>query len=250
MKKKKKRKKKKKKKKKKKNLMVHRWTDLLESRKRLKEETVMLMWTLEKVILDLKHDPGSSSDSLSCSQVFVPLFLTVGLYIDGYLIFGSGTKLIVTDKPVVKPVVSVYLAASRAQLEGKSSLLCVASDMFPPLVQISWRRREEDGSLKELSSADSKMSRLRESNCTASILKIHKREDNLDKYICLVQHEGGRVDSTAQRTRDAVSPTEAPSTSASSPPQTEPTEAPAALTSGPPETELTDPPALPQQYGG
>ncbi|CAJ1087209.1 Hypothetical predicted protein [Xyrichtys novacula] len=54
--------------KKKKNLMVHRSTDLLESRKRLKEETVMLMWTLEKVILDLKHDPGSSSDSLSCSQ--------------------------------------------------------------------------------------------------------------------------------------------------------------------------------------
>ncbi|CAJ1087206.1 immunoglobulin lambda-1 light chain-like [Xyrichtys novacula] len=206
-----------KKKKKKKNLMVHRSTDLLESRKRLKEETVMLMWTLEKVILDLKHDPGSSSYLFSCSQVFVPLFLTVGVY--DYFIFGSGTKLIVT--------------ASRAQLEGKSSLLCVASDMFPPLVQISWRRREEDGSLKELSSADSEISKLGESNCTASILKIHKREDNLDKYICLVKHEGGRVDSTVQRTGDAVSPTEAP----------------AALTSGPPETELTDLPALPQQYG-
>ncbi|GLD73531.1 uncharacterized protein AKAME5_002485600 [Lates japonicus] len=36
-------------------------------------------------------------------------------------IFGSGTKLYVTDEAVVKPVVSVYPAASRAHLEGKTS---------------------------------------------------------------------------------------------------------------------------------
>ncbi|GLD74876.1 uncharacterized protein AKAME5_002620800 [Lates japonicus] len=64
-----------------------------------------------------------------------------------YRIFGSGTKLYVTDEAVVKPVVSVYPAASRAHLEGKTSLLCLASGMFPPLVQFSWKR--QDGSSAE-----------------------------------------------------------------------------------------------------
>ncbi|KAA8578303.1 hypothetical protein FQN60_016867 [Etheostoma spectabile] len=54
------------------------------------------------------------------------------------------------DEPVVKPVVSVYPAAPRAPLEGKSSLLCLASAMFPPLVQFSWKRRRGDGPLEEL----------------------------------------------------------------------------------------------------
>ncbi|XP_034538221.1 uncharacterized protein LOC117811853 [Notolabrus celidotus] len=149
----------------------------------------------EKPLMELKYDPGSSSDSFSSTQVFVALFLTVeggGLY---YLIFGSGTKLFVTDEPVVKPVVSVYPAASRAQLEGKSSLLCVASDMFPPLVQISWKRRKGDGQLEAMPPAESKIRKLRESGCTASILIVPQRENSTDRYLCSVKHEGFKVTS-------------------------------------------------------
>ncbi|XP_074544640.1 immunoglobulin lambda-1 light chain-like [Halichoeres trimaculatus] len=111
----------------------------------------------------------------------------------GYPIFGSGTKLFVGDEPVVKPVVSVYPAAPRAQLEGNSSLLCVASDMFPPLVQISWKRRKEDGGLELLPPADSEMLALGKSGCTASVMKLQQREESFEKYVCSVKHEGVRV---------------------------------------------------------
>uniref|UniRef100_A0A3Q1HVA0 Ig-like domain-containing protein n=1 Tax=Anabas testudineus TaxID=64144 RepID=A0A3Q1HVA0_ANATE len=92
-----------------------------------------------------------------------------------YYIFGSGTKLYVTasGEQVLKPVVSVYPAASRDHLEGKSSLLCVASDMFPPLVQFSWKRRKENGRLEELPSAEGEQLELRESGRSASILLLH-----------------------------------------------------------------------------
>nr|XP_029138654.1 immunoglobulin lambda-1 light chain-like isoform X2 [Labrus bergylta] len=111
-------------------------------------------------------------------------------------IFGSGTKLFVTDEQVVKPVVRLYPAASRAQLEEKSSLLCVASAMFPPLVQISWKKQKGSDPLEDVNPADVKQQELRESGCSASILTIPQRKYNPYKYLCSVQHEGGTV--TAQ----------------------------------------------------
>ncbi|XP_034546181.1 immunoglobulin lambda-1 light chain-like, partial [Notolabrus celidotus] len=116
-----------------------------------------------------------------------------------YPIFGSGTKLFVTDEPVVKPVVSVYPAVSRAQLEGKSSLLCVASDMFPPLVQISWRRPKGDGQLEVLPPAEGEQLELRESGRTVAIRVINQDAFHTDRYLCSVQHEGGRVDARTEQ---------------------------------------------------
>ncbi|MEQ2166872.1 hypothetical protein GOODEAATRI_032831 [Goodea atripinnis] len=98
------------------------------------------------------------------------------------------------NEKVVKPVVNVYPAASRAHLEGKSSLLCLASDMFPPLVQISWKRQKKDGDLEDLPPAEGEQLELRESGRTASILLVHRQENGSSKYSCSVQHEGGRVE--------------------------------------------------------
>uniref|UniRef100_A0A4W6CM98 Ig-like domain-containing protein n=1 Tax=Lates calcarifer TaxID=8187 RepID=A0A4W6CM98_LATCA len=98
-----------------------------------------------RMILYISKD----ADTFNSRQVFVSVSLTVGNWV---WIFGSGTKLYVTDKDIVKPVVSVYPAASRAHLGGKTSLLCLASGMFPPLVQFSWKRQEEDGNLVDVSS--------------------------------------------------------------------------------------------------
>nr|XP_029138247.1 immunoglobulin lambda-1 light chain-like [Labrus bergylta] len=69
---------------------------------------------------------------------------------------------------------SVYPTASRGRLEEKSSLLCLASAMFPPVVRISWRRQTESGCLEELPSADGQQLELRESGCTASVLQIYQ----------------------------------------------------------------------------
>uniref|UniRef100_A0AAQ6IBX6 Ig-like domain-containing protein n=1 Tax=Anabas testudineus TaxID=64144 RepID=A0AAQ6IBX6_ANATE len=119
-------------------------------------------------------------------------------------IFGSGTKLYVTasGEQVLKPVVSVYPAASRDHLEGKGSLLCVASDMFPPLVQFSWKiqkKKEEDGSWDESSPAEGEQLELRESGRSASILLLHQPQNSTYKYRCEVKHEGGTVEAQTQQ---------------------------------------------------
>ncbi|XP_026230691.1 immunoglobulin lambda-1 light chain-like isoform X2 [Anabas testudineus] len=141
-------------------------------------------WQLELKKVQLDH---SASYYCSCSHRY------------RYRIFGSGTKLYVTGEQVLKPVVSVYPAASRDHLEGKSSLLCVASDMFPPLVQFSWKRRKENRRLEELLSVEGEQLELRESGRSASILLLHQPQNSTYKYRCEVKHEGGTVEAQTQQ---------------------------------------------------
>ncbi|XP_035861142.1 uncharacterized protein LOC116045243, partial [Sander lucioperca] len=123
-----------------------------------------------------------------------------------YWIFGSGTKLIVSDKPVVKPVVSVYPATSRAHLEGKSALLCLASAMFPPLVQFSWKRRKENGPLEDLPPAEGEQLEIRELGRTTAILLIHQQKHSKYKYRCYIQHEGGPVEAQTEQEVSTLPP--------------------------------------------
>ncbi|XP_071368801.1 immunoglobulin lambda-1 light chain-like [Centroberyx affinis] len=105
---------------------------------------------------------------------------------NGYREFGSGTRLYVTAEPVVKPKVSVY-PASRADLKGKSSLLCLATSMFPPLVRFSWRRGGEPVDLGETVE-------LGEPGRPASIMLIDREKAAADRYVCSVEHQGGAVE--------------------------------------------------------
>ncbi|KAM7399995.1 hypothetical protein PAMA_004606 [Pampus argenteus] len=159
-------------------------------------------------------DLFTSADTFNSRQVFVTVWFTVDADI-----FGSGTKLYVTDEQVVKPVVSVYPAASRAHLEGKSSLLCLASAMSPPLVQFSWKRQKENGPLEELLPDEGEQLELREPGRTASILLLRQQENSTYKYRCSVKHEGGTVE--AQREQEVPAP------AASCPPEREPADLPA-----------------------
>ncbi|XP_019211573.1 uncharacterized protein LOC109200455 [Oreochromis niloticus] len=141
-------------------------------------------------------------------------------YKNVYFFVGMGSKRHVDDEQVVKPVVSVYPAASRAHLEGNSSLLCVASAMFPPLVQFSWKRQKKNGGEpEELPPAEGEQLELRESGHSASILLIHQQETNTYKYNCWVKHEGGTVEAQTQQ--------EVPAPAASCPPEREPADLPA-----------------------
>ncbi|XP_078790962.1 uncharacterized protein LOC101157420 [Oryzias latipes] len=110
------------------------------------------------------------------------------------------------DESVVKPVVSVY-PASRVHVEGSSSLLCLASAMFPPVVQFSWKRQKNNGPLEDLTSEE--QLDLRESGRSASILLLHQQEDSSYKYICSVKHEGGTVEAQTQQ----AAPTSHPASS-------------------------------------
>uniref|UniRef100_UPI003AAFF07B immunoglobulin lambda-1 light chain-like n=1 Tax=Centroberyx gerrardi TaxID=166262 RepID=UPI003AAFF07B len=125
-----------------------------------------------------------------------------------YKIFGSGTRLYVTAERVVKPKVSVY-PASRADLKGKSSLLCLATSMFPPLVRFSWRR-EETGT------TEGETVELGEPGRPAAILLIDREKAAAYPYVCSVKHQGGAVEA-----RIPAEPPVAPTTAAaaSGPPE-------------------------------
>ncbi|XP_044225130.1 immunoglobulin kappa light chain-like [Thunnus albacares] len=154
----------------------------------------------------------------SCYNYDTHMFFTVNV-----MIFGSGTKLYVVEQ-VVKPVVSVYPAAN---LEGKSSLLCLASAMSPPLVQFSWKRQKKNGTLEDLPPAEGEQLELREPGRTASILLLHQQENSTDKYRCYVKHEGVTVrDQTEQDVSTLPPPTPAPPASPTPAPSADP---PAAL---------------------
>ncbi|XP_061587371.1 immunoglobulin lambda-1 light chain-like, partial [Cololabis saira] len=124
------------------------------------------------------------------------IFFTVGGY--EYRIFGPGSKLHVTDKQVVKPVVSVYPAASRVHLGGGSSLLCVASAMFPPGVRFSWKRQKKNGPLEDVPPAEGEQVELREPGRSASIMVVHRLHQDTYIYSCYVKHEGGTVEAQTQ----------------------------------------------------
>ncbi|XP_069026180.1 immunoglobulin lambda-like polypeptide 5 isoform X1 [Embiotoca jacksoni] len=137
-------------------------------------------------------------------------------------IFGSGTKLYVTDKPVVKPEVIMYPAACRAHLEGRTFLLCLASAMFPPEVQFSWKRQNKSDSLEEPLSSEGEQLELREPGRTASIRVVDQDDLHTFKYHCYVKHEWDTVKNQTEE------------------------EVPAPATTDPPQTEPTDPPSLQQ----
>ncbi|KAG7231856.1 hypothetical protein INR49_010252 [Caranx melampygus] len=143
------------------------------------------------MILVHNVDWFTSADTFSSTRVFVPVFLTVEVQSRGTSTPSMALEL--NYEQVVKPVVSVYPAASRAHLEGRSSLLCLASAMFPPLVQFSWKRQKEGGPLEELPPAEGEQLELTEPGRSADILLVDRGAFYTYKYHCYVEHEGGTV---------------------------------------------------------
>ncbi|XP_070700876.1 uncharacterized protein [Pempheris klunzingeri] len=190
-------------------------------------------WELQIQRVNVSH---SASYYCSCGKDVPHSCFTVGRY--GYWIFGSGTKLYVTGEQVVKPVVSLYPVTSRAQQEGKSSLLCVASGMFPPLVQFSWKRQMENCPPVELEDAEGEQLKLRESGCTGRIIEIDREALSTFKYHCSVKHEGG----TVERIREGLTFLFY-SSSVSGPPSSPPPSPPPSPSPSPPTSPPSSPPA-------
>ncbi|XP_056453145.1 uncharacterized protein LOC130387872 [Gadus chalcogrammus] len=129
---------------------------------------------------ELENVSFRCTDTDQC-EVYDTGYFTVGVYI-----FGRGTTLVVTVRSVVRPKVSVY-PATGADLKGRRSLLCVARDMVPEEVRVSWRRRGGGGGGAE----GGEQLELRGPTYAASILVIDQGETLTDQYICRVEHESG-----------------------------------------------------------
>ncbi|XP_029930670.1 uncharacterized protein LOC115375421 [Myripristis murdjan] len=190
--------------------------------------------TNEKVSFRCTGTDQCYSNYVYCTQVFVTALFTVGSSY-WYYIFGSGTRLYVTDRLVVPPKVSIY-PATRADLKGKSSLLCLATSMFPPEVQFSWRTKDNKRTIPERERVE-----LRAEEHAAAIVLIDEQELNTYQYICSVKHQEGTV--------EAKIPPELPASATSLPPVRDTTEPPAveqsyaSAASIPPVTDTAEPPA-------
>ncbi|XP_076733097.1 uncharacterized protein LOC143413662 [Maylandia zebra] len=76
----------------------------------------------------------------------------------------------------------------------------VASAMFPPLVQFSWKRQKKNGGeAEELPPAEGEQLELREAGRTTSILVDYTDDLYTYRYSCYVKHEGEHGGSTRKR---------------------------------------------------
>ncbi|XP_034147230.1 immunoglobulin lambda-1 light chain-like [Esox lucius] len=103
-------------------------------------------------------------------------------------IFGTGTRLYVTDQEVQKPIVTIY-PLSNPEPKGNTTLLCLAKDMFPDLVKISWKMRNENGTAEEMPQEEKKQLEQMDEGQTTSMIIIDGEKANVNKYICWVEHE-------------------------------------------------------------
>ncbi|XP_051553260.1 immunoglobulin lambda-1 light chain-like isoform X2 [Myxocyprinus asiaticus] len=109
-------------------------------------------------------------------------------------VFGSGTRLYVTkpgkDKAVA-PEVSVY-PLSVAQPNGKSTMLCQATKMFPDLVKFSWEMKgKTGGDWTEVEKENVVEQRNeRPTIVVTSMVIVDKNTAKNNHYRCTVTHEG------------------------------------------------------------
>lgn len=103
-------------------------------------------------------------------------------------IFGSGTRLIVTEPgkdSVVTPKLSGYLNKANE----KPAALCQAKDMFPDLVSFKWEKKSSSGGWTEVSN-DQIVEHSHNEDPVTSMVILNTPEDNI--YRCTVTHEGSK----------------------------------------------------------
>ncbi|XP_029534843.1 immunoglobulin lambda-1 light chain-like [Oncorhynchus nerka] len=145
-----------------------------------------------------------------------------------------------SDNRVQKPKVTVY-QVSKPEPNRKTTLLCLARDMFPDLVKISWKMVDTNVRTMEVPKAEMEELVQREEGRTTSMIIIDKEKTYKNKYICSVEHKGGPQDVDIP----TEEPTEAPPTTMAAPTTLhvtceDPTEAPPSTKAAPTALQATN----------
>ncbi|KAG7329928.1 hypothetical protein KOW79_006150 [Hemibagrus wyckioides] len=127
-------------------------------------------------------------------------------YTVGEKVFGSGTRLYVTEKKKKSPTVSVFPVSKEAN--GTHVLLCRAKDMFPELVKFTWKDKNEEivtsseGGDELLEQSDD------QGGGMTSMLIVDESKVISYKYTCIVHHENGDQTAVIENTckEDSSSP--------------------------------------------
>uniref|UniRef100_A0A3P8YPH1 Ig-like domain-containing protein n=1 Tax=Esox lucius TaxID=8010 RepID=A0A3P8YPH1_ESOLU len=94
------------------------------------------------------------------------------------------------DHEFIKPKVTVY-PALKPGLNGNTTLLCLAKDMFPDLVKISWKMVDENGTVVKVSEEKTEVLEQTDEGQMTSMIIIKEEKADVNKYICWVTHEAG-----------------------------------------------------------
>ncbi|KAG8013750.1 hypothetical protein GBF38_015872, partial [Nibea albiflora] len=136
-------------------------------------------------------EPFTSANS---RQLFVSVFFTVGGGDD--LIFGSGTKLLVTAGSEAR---GERVPSSIQSPPGGEELPAVSGQPCFLLWSSSPGKDKRRTVIEEVHHDVGDPEKLKESGCTASILLIHQHESSTYKYRGSVQHEGGTVEAQTEQ---------------------------------------------------
>ncbi|KAK3566824.1 hypothetical protein QTP86_004577 [Hemibagrus guttatus] len=124
------------------------------------------------------------SNLVISAHVFITECHTVG-----EKVFGSGTRLYVTEKKKKSPTVSVFPVSKEAN--GTHVLLCHAKDMFPELVKFIWQDKN-GGIVKSSEGGDELLEQSGDQEGgKTSMLIVDKSKVTSYRYTCIVRHENG-----------------------------------------------------------
>ncbi|XDV27449.1 hypothetical protein PO909_030979 [Leuciscus waleckii] len=108
-------------------------------------------------------------------------------------VFGSGTRLYVTDKgkdTVIPPTLTAYVPSKKQS--GKQAVLCQAKDMFPDLVKFTWKKKS-NGAWTDVSEENFVEQRNeKDKKVIVTSMMIFDQNTAGDDYECTVTHEGGK----------------------------------------------------------
>ncbi|XP_058250434.1 uncharacterized protein LOC131355890 [Hemibagrus wyckioides] len=119
----------------------------------------------------------------------VKYFLLLDIMLWGRVVFGSGTRLYVTDTPVKEPQVSTF-TVFKPEDNKKAVLLCQARGMYPDLVRFTWQAEDHNKRNVQLGSDERLEQREEDPEVQiTSMLIIDKQKAENNKFTCTVQHD-------------------------------------------------------------
>ncbi|XP_058606993.1 immunoglobulin lambda-1 light chain-like isoform X2 [Onychostoma macrolepis] len=206
---------------------------------RLKDQALQRLMYFEAGSKKGKIDPGVPSRySGSVSGDLVTLTISTLEYSDAgsyycafwsgdKKVFGSGTRLYVTDKAIKAPTLSRYLPSEKDKSDkhGKKTLLIQASDMFPDLVKFVWKRKDGE-KWTDVSEGEVLEQRNGSPAVTVTSMLIVDKDKAKNDYQCTVTHEGNTagtktLEMKEENSKPTKGPTDGDQNSVTCPPSTE-----------------------------
>ncbi|XP_041045052.1 immunoglobulin lambda-1 light chain-like isoform X1 [Carcharodon carcharias] len=148
-------------------------------------------------------------------------------------VFGTGTKLIVTDKLAVKPTIRLFPPNSTEMKSKKKALVvCLLTGFFPEVIRVEWTIDGEGKAREERVFTDPVVKQGNDAYSVISRLEVTELQWESKNINCKADHEGGS--GTAMINKDYKTDMKKPSAPTCPPPVSEAAENASEVLSEPP----------------